>query len=101
MAKGKPKTMRFENDIEKIIENVKGNNFSDKFHNLVRDYKETIPSRTKTLKTLESKITQKRNELNTLTNKIWEIQNVEHKIHSISQDVDSLNKTVSKLINKK
>jgi DNA polymerase III epsilon subunit-like protein len=68
--KGKPTTMRFDEEVEALIENYKGNNFSEKFHNLVYDFKKSIPDREKKLKELDDEISEKKIELKKLSDKL-------------------------------
>lgn len=59
MCKSNPKTMRFDTKIEQYIESFRGNNFSDKFHNLVSyfiDEEKNLSSRIERLKNQEEKL---------------------------------------------
>ncbi len=56
MAKGKPKTMRFDEEIERYINSFSGNNFTEKFENMVRKFKDEEPHFEKRLNRLKNEI---------------------------------------------
>lgn len=79
--KNNPKTMRFEPDIEDYINKQPGKNFSDKFHNLVKKFKETENEKNQTIKHLDNEILLRKNKILEL-NKILSNTTQLHKLHN-------------------
>lgn len=74
MCKSAPRTMRFDGKVEKIINEFRGDNFSEKFHNLVYHFKNTIPQREKRIKDLDKRIKDGEKKLAELNNKISDVE---------------------------
>lgn len=66
MAKTEPKAMRFEQDVERYINSQKGKNFSEKFHNLVRKFKDDEVKMEQRIKHLDDEIKSREKRLKDL-----------------------------------
>lgn len=100
MAKSEPKTMRFETDVEAFIMKAQGENFSEKFHNLVYWIKDRETKQKAKIAQLDKEIADKQNRLNDLYNKLNEISWLENSFQNLKRALEQANASVSKLINK-
>lgn len=71
MAKGNPKTMRFEEKVETYIEAFQGNNFSDKFHNLCYYFMKKEDEYEKQLNLLDIEKEEKQKELDDINSLVY------------------------------
>jgi hypothetical protein len=97
MSKGAPRTMRFDDKTEIIINNQNGQNFSEKFENLVFELNGTIDRRKSDLKKLEDTIKKRSDELAKLNNKIKCMENFEFNLNVIKKDLKLLYETTDKI----
>ena len=98
MCKGSPKTMRFDTEVEKIIEEFRGNNFSEKFHNLVYHYKKTVPQREQQLKNLEKQIQEKRKKLQELNTKTQDINWLVNSMDNLKDSLKYVNRRIEDVL---
>lgn len=94
MCKSKPKTMRFDVEVEKIIQECKGNSFSEKFHNLVYDYKKYLPELTKRKNDLEQEIREQANTLHELQGTIYKYQLLVSNLDYVRKDIEDVIQSV-------
>lgn len=66
MAKGNAKAMRFDTDVERYINAQKGDNFTDKFHNLVKKFKDEESNLEKRISALDKEIKSREKRLKDL-----------------------------------
>lgn len=95
MAKSDPKAMRFEEDVEKYINDFNGKNFSDKFHNLVRFFKDTESEKKDKIKALDITIKDREKRLQDLNTKLSSVSWLETSFKQLSDDIEKLKKGIS------
>lgn len=100
MCKGKPKTMRFEEDVEAYIEKQKGDNFTDKFHTLVRYCRETEKQRNDTIKRLDKEIENREKRLRELNEKLSSVGWLEQAFSRLKDGIEATNRALNNVIQK-
>jgi len=91
MSKGNPKTMRFDEEVENIINNnYDGKNFSERFHNLVYDFQNKLPFLEKQKRDLQKNIDDKKNELRDLERSIYKYQRLVNNLDSVRRDIENV-----------
>lgn len=94
MAKSVPKTMRFEKDVEDYINSFEGDNFSDKFHKLVRYFKDTEKEKKEEIKALDKAIKEREKRLQELNKKLSSVSWLENSFRQLSDDVERLKRGI-------
>lgn len=87
MAKSNQKCVRMDDEILRIVENVKGNGFNDKFEKLVLEYHKSIPEREKYLSNLEQQIQIKLKNLADIEKRINGLRNLEFSLDNLRRDI--------------
>ncbi|HRC81153.1 MAG TPA: hypothetical protein PLF27_07190 [Sedimentibacter sp.] len=90
MAKGVPKTMRFEKDVEDYINSFDGGNFSEKFHNLVRYFQNTEKEMKEKIKALDNAIKEREKRLQDLNSKLSNVSWLESSFRKLNDDIERL-----------
>ena len=85
MAKNNQKSIRFSDEVAKIVEKVSGNGFNEKFENLCLDFDRTIPVRKKQLVNLESQIKEAVKRLNDTRLQINDMNNVVYDLKALAE----------------
>lgn len=88
MAKSDPKTMRFQEDVESYINAQKGENFSEKFHNLVRKFKDLEPEKEKRIVYLDKEIKTREKRLQDLNDMLFKTGHIERNFKDLQRAVD-------------
>ena len=88
MAKSEPKTMRFELDVEAYINTQKGENFSDKFHNLVRRFKNEEVEKQKKIALLDKDIAEKEKRIRDLNDFLFDTRHLERQFKDLQSNLD-------------
>lgn len=88
MAKSEPKTMRFELDVEAYINAQKGDNFSDKFHNLVRRFKDEETVKMKKIAQLDKDIAECEKRIRDLNDFLFDIHNLENQFKDLQRAIN-------------
>lgn len=73
-TKGNMRSMRFSNEMTQLIERQIGNNFTEKFENLVTRCMWELPHQEKRLTRIQEKIDQKQKQLEDLSEATRELQ---------------------------
>lgn len=94
MAKSVPKTMRFEKDVEDYINIFDGDNFSDKFHKLVRYFKDTEKEKKEKIKALDNAIKEREKRLQDLNTKLSSVSWLESSFKQLSDDIEKLKRGI-------
>ena len=94
MAKSDPKTMRFEKDVEDYINSFDGDNFSDKFHKLVRFFLNTEKEKQEKIKALDKAIKDREKRLEELNLKLSSVSWLETSFRQLSNDIEQLKKGI-------
>lgn len=89
MSKNQPKTMRFSSDVEEYIENFQGNNFTEKFHNLVRFCRDEEKNKTDRLHFLDKQINEKRIIIESIDKYIYGTQKIELEIKKLTKEINN------------
>jgi len=89
MAKGKPTTMRFDEEIESYINSFLGNNFTDKFENMVRKFKDEEPN-------LEIRLNRLKNEIKTAESKLQEMNGMMKDTRWLDSALTNLQKDIKR-----
>jgi len=97
LAKNNQKCVRIDDEILKIVENVKGNGFNEKFENLVLDYRKTIPEREKYLQNLEQQIHSKLKTLADIEKRINGLKNIEFNLDNLRSSITRIDVIVRDL----
>lgn len=87
MAKNNMKCVRMDDEILRIVENVKGNGFNDKFEKLVLEYHKSIPEREKYLANLNQQIEQKLKDLANVEKRINGLKSIEFSLDRLRTDI--------------
>lgn len=95
MAKSDPKTMRFEKDVEDYINSFEGDNFSDKFHKLVRYFKDTEKEKEDKIKALDNAIIDREKRLQNLNTKLSSVSWLESSFKQLSDDIERLKRGIN------
>ena len=86
--------MRFSDDMIEMIESQQGNNFSEKFENLVTRCMWELPEKEKELRRVEQQLDKQRNDLQKLQSKVFRYK---ERLRTFDQLFDCLNDTFDKL----
>ena len=100
MAKSEPKTMRFEEDVEAFIMKAPGENFSEKFHNLVYWIKDKELKQKAKIAQLDKEIDEKQKRLNELQQKLNDVNWLENSFANLKRALEQANSSILKLTNK-
>ncbi len=87
MAKGKPKTMRFDEEIERYINSFLGDNFTDKFENMVRKYKDEEPNLERRLSRLEDEIKTAESKLQEMNGMMKDTRWLDAALTNLQKDI--------------
>lgn len=98
MAKSDPKTMRFEEDVEAFIMKAPGENFSEKFHNLVYWIKDRELKQKAKIAQLEKEISDRQKRLDELNNKLNNVRWIENSFDNLKRAIEQASNSLSKLI---
>ena len=90
-------SMRFTDDMMEMIEAQSGENFSQKFENLVTRCMWELPEKEKQLANIEKEIEKKRKELDKLGSKYYDLSLC---FTDIAYKIDSIGKSISKELKK-
>lgn len=85
---GAPKTMRFAEDVERYINAQKGENFSEKFHNLVRKFKDEETEKERRIGALIRQIEDKEARLKALDEVLFNVGHLERQFKGLQQSID-------------
>ncbi|MCG8403228.1 MAG: hypothetical protein MJA84_16785 [Firmicutes bacterium] len=94
MCKGKPKTIRFEQEVEKTINQFRGNNFSRKLHNLVYHFKNTIPQRQQKARELDERIKEKGKTLSELNTQVSDLEWIVRSMEALVSEINYVHKYI-------
>ncbi|MDJ0304559.1 MULTISPECIES: hypothetical protein [Dehalobacter] len=100
MAKGQPKTMRFDEEVELYIEAYHGENFSDKFHNLCRYFMKKEEELDKQINLLEWQIASKQMYLEELKQAVINLSGIKNSIDDFQHSFNSVVKSVDTYLEK-
>lgn len=89
MAKSDPKTMRFDVDVEQYIMKFAGDNFSEKFHNLVHYFMKAETDKMKQISMLDLEIKNKEKRLKELSDMLYNTNNLERKFANLKDALDN------------
>lgn len=99
-GKSNIRSMRFSDEIIKIIEAQPGETFTAKFENLVHKCVRELPEREKQLKLVEKLIKEERQRLNEIQQKKWKIEqyarNMEYELQRATQTLKRLTDNMDK-----
>lgn len=84
---GEAKTMRFKDDVERYINAQKGDNFTEKFHNLVRRFKDEEVQKEKTLALLDKQIKEKEQRIRELNNFLSDVNWLERTFKDLNDSI--------------
>lgn len=87
MAKGKPTTMRFDEEIESYINSFLGDNFTDKFENMVRKFKYEEPFLERRLNSLKSEIKTAEAKLKEMNKMIKDTRWLDTALTNLQKDI--------------
>ncbi len=90
MAKTNVRSFRFDDDIMAIIEAFDGNNFSEKFDNIVKYCFIKVPEAKAKLDDLEKQIDEKKKELIELTDLSLKVNAFKCNIISLGQNISNI-----------
>lgn len=96
MAKSEPRTMRFEEDVEGYINKYEGKSFTEKFHNLVRFFKDTEKEKTEKIKELDKEIKNREERLQKLNLKLNNVSWLEQTFNQLGEDIEKLKKGIQR-----
>ncbi len=85
--KGNPRTMRFDDDVEHYINSYKGNNFSERFHNLVRHFKDDEVFYEKRLTLLKKNIKETEDKLAEMNAMIRDVRWLDTALQNLKSDI--------------
>lgn len=88
MAKSLPKTMRFDSDVENYINQFQGDNFSDKFHNLVKFFVSEEVNKKSIINVLDKEICLKQERLKNLNDMIFNVRHLEKNFRDLKQAIE-------------
>ena len=92
--KNKIRSMRFSDEIIEMIESQQGENFSQKFENLVTRCMWELPNKERDLRRVEQQLDKQRHELQKMQTKISRYQ---EKLKTFDQLFDHLDRTFDEL----
>lgn len=95
MAKSAPKAMRFDGDVENYINDFEGDNFSDKFHKLVRFFKDTEKEKQEKIKSLDATIKEREKRLQELSLKLSSVAWLEKSFDQLKNGIEQLKRGIS------
>lgn len=98
MAKSEPKTMRFEDDVERYINVQAGENFSEKFHKLVRFIKDSEPEKHKKLAALDRDIKVKEQRIKELSEYLSGASWLERNFQDLSKSIENCKESLEKFV---
>jgi hypothetical protein len=99
MAKNNQKCVRMDDEILRIVENVKGDGFNNKFEKLVLEYHKSIPEREKYLANLEEQIQTKLKNLADIEKRINGLKNLEFSLDNLRRDILRITDSASSIVN--
>lgn len=88
------RSMRFSDEIIEMIESQQGENFSQKFENLVTRCMWELPNKEKDLRRVEQQLDKQRHELQRMQSKVYRYQ---EKLKTFDQLFDLLSKNFNDL----
>jgi len=87
MPKSEPKTMRFESDVEAYINQFDGDNFSQKFHIMVRWFINSEDEKKKKLAVLDRDIEIKEKRIKELNDFLYDVGWIEREFQSLDRSI--------------
>ena len=90
-ARNNHTTIRYSDDVKKIVDKAEGKTFGDKFENICLDYKEKKEEREEHIKSLDKEIKLKKKELEKLSEKIYNLKYVAREIESLAESLKKIN----------
>lgn len=94
MAKKNNRNIRLSDEIVEMIERQQGQNFTQKFENLVTRCMWELPNKERELRRVEQQLDKQRNELKKLQTKVFRYQ---EKLRTFDQLFDCLSQTFDEL----
>lgn len=88
MAKNNQRSIRYDDEVAELIERVEGNNFNEKFENIVRDYFLTEEKRNAKIKVLDRKIKDREKQLYEINQQIQQSNLIISKFKSFLQYIE-------------
>ena len=99
-GKSNIRSMRFSDEIIQLIEQQPGDSFTAKFEYLIRKCVKELPEKEKQLQFFEEQIKEKRDRLNRLTSKAYQLENSMFNVGNlIGQYTNMVKSQISKLEN--
>jgi len=100
-TKSNIRSIRFYDKVGEIIEGFDGDNFNDKFNNLVLYCFEQVPMTERSLEIVESRIKDKRGEYGKLCNQLNELETVIRRLNDLNLLAKTLSEQVKKIVETK
>lgn len=69
-------SLRYSEEVFKIVESASGKTFADRFENICLDYRENKQKRQKQIKDLDKQIADKEKQLNELRKKVYKLSDI-------------------------
>ena len=91
------RSIRFSDEIAELIERQQGNNFTQKFENLVTRCVWELPSKEQELEQLEKRIQEKREQLRQMTTQAGELRMT---INDLAPKLRQLNISINRAVEK-
>ncbi len=97
MSKSNVSSIRYTDEVKKIIDSIEGNSFSDKFHSLVEYCYNKIPYLEKKEKDILNRIENRKLELKRINDKINSMNDIIDDIDSIQYAIKRLTEDINKM----